>query len=60
LNGWVTPRYARQLGDEGRKAASKGEQVGASGEVTPAERDSLRDAAAALRTSLARLDRTGR
>jgi hypothetical protein len=60
LRGWVTPRYAKQLGDEGRKAASEGEQVSASGQVTPAERDSLRDAGAALRTSLARLDRTGR
>ena len=60
VRGWVTPRYADQLRDEGRKAVSQGDQVTTSGRVAPAERDSLRGAAADLRAALARLEQTGR
>ena len=60
LRGWVTPRYADQLRDEGRKAVSQGDQLTSSDNVTPSERDSLRAAGADLRAALARLDRTGR
>lgn len=60
VRGWVTPRYARQLRDEGRKAVSRGDQLLSSDEVKPAERDSLSSAGAALRAALARLDRAGR
>jgi len=60
LRGWVTPRYARQLLDEGRKAASQGDQLGASDKTRPAERDSLSAAGAELRAALGRLERAGR
>jgi hypothetical protein len=60
LHGRVTPRYAHQLSDEGRKAAAQGEQVASGGKVTPAERDSLHSAGAELRAALTRLDSTGR
>lgn len=60
LRGWVTPRYAQQIRDEGRKAASEGDRLASGGQVASTEADSLRAAGAALHQSLARLDRTGR
>ena len=59
LHGWVTPRYADQLRDKGRRALSQGDELTSSDQVTPAERDSLSIAGAGLRAALARLDRTG-
>ena len=60
LRGWVTPRYAHQLSDEGRKAVVQGEDPLFSDRSDSAGRDSLAAAGAALRAALGRLDRTGR
>lgn len=60
LRGWVTPGYAHQLSEEGRKAASQGDELLFSDKSDPADRDSLAAAGTALRAALGRLDRTGR
>ena len=60
LHGWVTPRYARQLRNEGRKAVSQGDKLLSSGKVTAPQRDSLSSAGADLRAALTRLEHTGR
>ncbi|HET9005012.1 MAG TPA: hypothetical protein VFN39_13495 [Gemmatimonadaceae bacterium] len=56
----MTPRYARQLSDEGRKAVVQGDELTSSDKVTAAERDSLAAAGASLRAALGRLDKSGR
>ena len=55
----MTPRYARQLGDEGKKAVAQGDKLASSDKVTPAARDSLHSAGADLRAALTRLDAMG-
>lgn len=57
LKGWVTPRYAAQLGDKARAALATAARAPSDAKVSPGERDSLATARRALAASLARLER---
>ena len=58
LRGWVTPRYAAQLGDRARDALATA-TGSPDAKASASERDSIATARHELEMSLARLERTG-